>query len=139
MKILDMGTGSGILAIAASKLWNADILAVDIDPIAVAVTQENVRINREHRAITSAVSDGYQSAIVKKFGACDIIIANILARPLMRFAPALARALTPGGYCVLSGLLVDQEAMVLAAHRTQGLRLVKRFRYEGWSTLVLLK
>lgn len=138
-KILDMGTGSGILAIAAAKLWNAEILAVDIDPIAVAVTEENVRINREQNAIRCAVSDGYKSAAVQRFGECDLIIANILARPLVAFAPALARMLAPGGYCVLSGLLVEQETMVFAAHRRQGLSLAKRFTHEGWCTLVLQK
>ncbi len=138
-KILDMGTGSGILAIAAAHLWNAEILAVDIDPIAVQVTEENVRINRMQHDIQCAVSDGYKSRVVQRFGTCEIIIANILARPLVSFAPYLERALEPGGYCVLSGLLVDQETMVLTAHRAHGLRLVKRFRHEGWSTLVLQK
>ena len=138
-RILDMGTGSGILAIAAAHLWNATILAVDIDPIAVQVTQENVLINRVGKQIRCAVSDGYKSESVQQFGECDVIIANILARPLVRFAPSLARMLKPGGHCVLSGLLVDQETMVFSAHRLQGLKLVKRFRYEGWSTLVLQK
>lgn len=138
-KVLDMGTGSGILAIAAAKLWNAEILAVDIDPIAVQVTADNIRINREHTVIQTAVSDGYKSAAVKHFGACDLVIANILARPLVKFAPALTSTLTHGGYAILSGLLVDQEAMVFSAHRVQGLRLVKRFSYEGWCTLVLQK
>ena len=136
-RILDMGTGSGILAIAAAHLWNAEILAVDIDPVAVEVTRENVRINRMHHRIDCAVSDGYASRIVKRFGDCDIIIANILARPLVAFAPKLAASLKPGGMCVLSGLLIDQETMVLAAHRAQGMRLIKRLHFEGWSTLVL--
>lgn len=138
-RILDMGTGSGILAIAAAHLWNAEILAVDIDPIAVQVTQENVAINRVSQKILCAVSDGYKSKVVKAFGGCDVIIANILARPLVRFAPNLSNMLNPGGYCVLSGLLVDQETMVLSAHRLQGMRLVKRFRYDGWATLILQK
>lgn len=138
-RILDMGTGSGILAIAAAKLWNAPILAVDIDPIAAQVTKENVAINRESAAIRAGVSDGYRSAIVKRFGACDLIIANILARPLIRFAADLENTLGQGGYCVLSGLLVEQERMVLAAHRMQGLRLLKRFTHEGWCTLLLQK
>ena len=136
-RILDMGTGSGILAIAAAKLWNADILAVDIDPIAVDVTRGNVRINRTQHRIACAVSDGYKSAVVKRFGECDLVIANILARPLIAFAPHLARTLKPGGYSVLSGLLAEQEHMVFAAHRAQGLHVVKRFFSEGWCTLIL--
>jgi len=138
-RVVDMGTGSGILAIAAAKLWNADILAVDIDPIAVQVTEENVRINRTEQAILCGVSDGYKSKVVREFGHCDLVIANILARPLVAFAPYLARTLELGGYCVLSGLLCEQERMVFAAHRVQGLHLVKRFTYEGWCTLVLQK
>ncbi len=138
-KVLDMGTGSGILAIAAAKLWNTDILAVDIDPIAVAVTAENVKINRETASIATGVSDGYKSKVVKEFGACELVVANILARPLIKFSAELARTLTPGGYCVLSGLLVDQEQMVFAAHRAQGLKRVMRFTHEGWCTLVLQK
>lgn len=137
-RILDMGTGSGILAIAAAKLWNADILAVDIDPIAAAVAHENARINHEF-AIRCGVSDGYKSAIVKRFGTCDLIIANILARPLIAFAPHLARQLQPGGYAVLSGLLDDQENMVFSTHRAQGLSLVGRIHHEGWCTLLLKK
>ncbi|MDX2072854.1 MAG: 50S ribosomal protein L11 methyltransferase [Alphaproteobacteria bacterium] len=138
-RILDMGTGSGILAIAAAKLWNAEILAVDIDPIAVQVTADNVRINRTQHATGCAVSDGYKSRVVKHFGECDLIIANILARPLVMFSHALARTLKPGGYAILSGLLSDQEAMVFSAHRRQGLRLVKRLSHEGWCTLLLHK
>jgi len=137
--ILDMGTGSGILAIAAAKLWDAKILAVDIDPIAVQVTADNVRINNETQKISCAVSDGYKSSVVQRFGMCDLVIANILARPLVSFAPYLARALKDGGYCVLSGLLIEQENMVFAAHRMQGLKLVQRFTHEGWCTLVLQK
>lgn len=136
-KVLDMGTGSGILAIAAAKLWNAEILAVDIDPISVQVTKDNSRIN--HEAIAAYESDGYKSRHVKRFGTCDLIIANILARPLIAFAPSLARQLSVGGYCILSGLLIEQEQMVFAAHRAQGLKRVKRFYHEGWCTLVLQK
>ena len=139
MRILDMGTGSGILAIAAAKLWNAEILAVDIDPIAVDVTRLNARINHTQHVTGCAVSDGYKSSVVKHFGRCDLVIANILARPLVKFAPALAHTLKPNGYCVLSGLLTEQERMVFSAHRAQGLRLVKRFTHEGWCTLVLQK
>ncbi len=137
--ILDMGTGSGILAIAAAKLWNAEILAVDIDPIAVDVTRDNVRINRTQHVTACAVSDGYKSSVVKHFGQCDLVIANILARPLVKFAPMLAQTLQPSGYCVLSGLLEEQERMVFSAHRVQGLHLVKRFTHEGWCTLILQK
>jgi ribosomal protein L11 methyltransferase len=136
-KVLDMGTGSGILAIAAAKLWNAEILAVDLDPVAVRVAAQNVVINQAQGSIRCAVSNGYKSAHVKRFGTCDLIIANILARPLISFAPYLAKSLAAGGYCVLSGLLENQARMVLSAHRSQGLRLEKSFYSAGWCTLVL--
>lgn len=135
--ILDMGCGSGILAIAAAKLWRSDVLAVDIDPIAVRVTQENIQINREQAHITAAVSDGYASERIKRSGQFDLIVSNILARPLIQFAPDLAAHLAPDGIAVLSGLLASQETQVAAAHRMQGLSLQKRFVYGEWCTLVL--
>jgi ribosomal protein L11 methyltransferase len=137
--ILDMGCGSGILAIAAAKLWNGKVLAVDIDPVAVRVTQDNLAINRVVQQVTAAVSDGYDSDRIKRCDRFDLIISNILARPLMAFAPDLAFNLAPGGVAVLSGLLTSQEKMVLSAHRAQGLRLHKRFVHKEWCTLVLTR
>lgn len=136
-KILDMGTGSGILAIAAAKLWKTDVLAVDIDPVAVRVTQENARINKEHARITAAVSDGYASDKIKRGAPFDLILSNILARPLIAFAPDLARNLASDGVAVLSGLLTSQEQQVLSAHLMQGLKLEKRFVHKEWCTLLL--
>ncbi len=140
--ILDMGCGSGVLAIAAAKLWRTDVLAVDIDPVAVSVTQKNARDNREHVRVTAAVSDGYSGDVVKRGGSngkYDLIIANILARPLIKFAPDLYFHLQPGGTAVLSGLLTSQETMVMAAHRMQGFDLTRRFVHQDWCTLVIKK
>lgn len=138
-RVLDMGCGSGILAIAAAKLWNAQVMASDIDEVAVRVTQKNIRVNRVDAAVTALVSDGYQHPAIGKTGPYEVIIANILAAPLVAFAPALAAHLTPGGFAILSGLLRWQETLVLSAHRMQGLRLVKRYRNGDWSALVLEK
>jgi ribosomal protein L11 methyltransferase len=135
--ILDMGCGSGILGIAAAKLWKAPVLAADIDPIAVRVTEDNVRINREQAFVTCAVSDGYASDTIRRKAPFDIIVSNILARPLVEFAPALAKNLVANGVAVLSGLLTSQETQVLSAHLTQGLKLRRRFVYNEWCTLVL--
>ncbi len=135
--ILDMGTGSGILAIAASKLWRVNVLAADIDPIAVQVTKENARINRAD--IEALVSDGYLSERIKRGAPYDLILSNILARPLVAFAPKLAQNLAPGGVAILSGLLASQEAQVRAAHQAQGLTFIKRFADRGWHTLVIGK
>ncbi len=136
-KILDMGCGSGILAIGAAKLWKVDVVAVDIDPVAVRVTGENVAMNRETVRITSAVSDGYSCETIKRAKPFDLIVSNILARPLIAFAPDLVKNLTDDGYAVLSGLLTSQEAQVLQAHLMQGLKLEKRFVHQEWCTLVL--
>jgi ribosomal protein L11 methyltransferase len=136
-KVLDMGTGSGILAIAAAKLWKTDILAVDLDPVSVRVTDENTKTNRVSKFIKTGVSDGYSAMQVKRAAPYDLIISNILARPLIAFAPHLKRNLAPGGVAILSGLLVSQEKQVLAAHRTHGLYLKKKFVYQGWCTLVI--
>ena len=135
--ILDMGCGSGIRAIAAAKLWRSPVLAVDIDDVAVRVTQENLQINRVTPYVQASVSDGYASARVKRTGPYDLIVSNILARPLMAFAADLRANLAPGGVAVLSGLLASQETMVRNAHALQGLRLKRRFRGGEWCTLVL--
>jgi len=135
--ILDMGCGSGILAIAAAKLWKVKTLAVDIDPIAVRVTEENVQINREQVRVTCAVSDGYASERIKRSAPFDLIVSNILARPLVEFAPDLKQNLAQGGVAVLSGLLASQETQVLSAHVMQGLKLQKRFGHGEWCTLVV--
>ncbi len=135
--VLDMGCGSGILAIAAAKYIKSKTLGIDLDPISVRVTRENARINQVHTRLHAVAQDGYNGIAVKRSGRFDLVFANILARPLMKMAPKLRRALNPNGHAILSGLLIDQEAMVLAAHRTQKLVLVKRWHREGWSTLLL--
>lgn len=135
--ILDVGTGSGILAIAAAKLWKKDILAVDLDPISVRVAKENSKLNRVHKFIKTVASDGYSAMPVKRGATYDLIIANILARPLIAFAPYLKQNLATGGVAVLSGLLTSQEQQVLAAHRIHGLHLQRKFIYQGWCSLVI--
>lgn len=135
--VLDMGCGSGILAIGAARLWRAPVLAADIDEVAVRVTAENVRINRVASQVSAMVSDGYASAAVIRRAPYDLIVANILARPLMALAHDLRQNLAAGGAAVLSGLLTHQETMVLAAHRMQGLSLRKRFVHGEWCALVI--
>jgi len=132
--VLDMGCGSGILALAAARTFRARVTAVDVDPEAARVTRRNARLNGVARLVTAVAGEGYR---VARDGPYDLILANILARPLATMAPACARALAPGGFAVLSGLLVGHEAQVLAPHRTAGLRLVRRWRRDGWSTLVV--
>lgn len=138
-KLLDMGCGSGILAVAMAKLWQQPVVAADIDEVAVRVTEENGRINGEEKLLITCTSDGYQHPLIGEHAPYDLIVANILARPLVELAPELAKHLAPGGWVVLSGLLDRQEKDVIAAHEAQGLTFIKRFPQNGWHTLVLRK
>lgn len=137
LRPLDMGCGSGILALAMAKLWHRPVLGTDIDPISVTTARENARINQLASLSHFAVADGYNVNILRQRSPYDIITANILARPLCAMAPALAMHLAPGGVAILSGLLASQERYVLAAHRAQGLSLQMRIRRAGWNTLVV--
>ena len=132
-----MGCGSGILAIAMAMQWKRPVLAVDIDEEAVRVTAENARLNRVAKWVRAAAGPGFDAPAMQGRRDYDLIVANILARPLISMAPALARALAPGGEAVLSGLLTHQEYQVIAAYRAQGLALVRRARIDNWSTLLL--
>lgn len=134
---LDMGCGSGILALAMAKLWHCEVIGTDIDPVSVFTARENAHINQLHTLTRFAAGDGYNLALVRNHAPFDIIAANILARPLCKMAPQLAQALAPGGVAILSGLLATQERYVLAAHRAQGLTLRMRFCRAGWNTLVV--
>ncbi|HEV2549139.1 MAG TPA: 50S ribosomal protein L11 methyltransferase [Stellaceae bacterium] len=136
--VLDMGTGTGILAIAAAKTWRRPVEARDIDHEAVRVAGVNVARNGVGPLVIARRSDGYlaRGIIGRRF---DLVFANILARPLMRMAPRLARALAPGGIAVLSGLLARQERAVLATHRAQRLVLRRRIAHDGWCTLMMAK
>lgn len=132
---LDMGCGSGILAIAMAKLWPVAVTAADIDPEAARVARANALRNGVW--LRTAVGDGYRARALRRAGPFDLIVANILANPLKRMAGELAAALAPGGRAVLSGLLVGDAAAVIAAHRAHGLRLMRRRVIDGWATLTL--
>jgi len=137
-RALDMGTGTGILAIAAAKTWRQPVLACDFDLEAVRVAGVNARRNGVGALMRTRSANGYRARGItgRRF---DLVFANILARPLMRMAPDLARALMPGGIAVLSGLLTRQERAVVAAHRCQRLMLRRRIAGEGWHTLVFAR
>ncbi|MDE2334346.1 MAG: 50S ribosomal protein L11 methyltransferase [Rhodospirillales bacterium] len=136
-RILDLGTGSGVLAMAASALLRRRTLATDNDPWAVRAARENARRNRV--AVRTAQGDGWNAPAIRHAGRFDLVFANILARPLCRMARDLARHLAPGGVAVLAGLTRDQARMVLAAHRGQGLLLKKRHDEGRWTTLIVAK
>ncbi|MFO1061760.1 MAG: 50S ribosomal protein L11 methyltransferase [Dongiaceae bacterium] len=136
---LDLGCGSGILAIAMAKLWDVSVLAVDNDPQAVAVARENAAFNGVAGPVRAVVGGGYGAAAIRAAAPFDLVAANILARPLIRLAPGLARALAPGGLAILSGLLEEQADAVLAAHRRRGLEEVERHVLAGWCVLTLAR
>ena len=134
---LDIGTGSGILAVAAAKLWPARVVALDNDPMAVLAARETVRRNALSRRVTAMQGVGFRTRPGTRLGRADLICANIRARPIAALAPAFARHLQPGGVVVISGLLAAEEPLVLAAFRAVRLRLRRRMRLGDWSTLIL--
>ena len=140
-KILDMGTGSGILSLGAAKLFgsSAKITAVDIDEEAVIVTLQNAATNQEEDVIHAAVSDGYKSGFVQNNAPYDLILSNILARPLIEMAPDLYKTLNQGGYAILSGFVEDQKDWVISAHEQQGLKLIKLYQINDWCAAVMEK
>ena len=138
-RILDMGTGSGILAMAAARLLNQPVLATDIEPWAVRVTRENAELNGVAHLVTARLADGWRDPFVRGSGLYDLVFANILARPLCLMARDLALNLAPGGTAILAGLLANQARWVLAAHRSQGLRLERMLPQGPWTTIVVRK
>ncbi|GBQ29439.1 50S ribosomal protein L11 methyltransferase [Gluconacetobacter sacchari DSM 12717] len=136
-RILDMGCGSGILAMAAAALLRRPVLAVDIDPWSVRTTQQNAALNGLSTLVTARLGNGWGTPGLKRHAPFDLIFANILARPLCLMAKDLAAHLAPGGTAILAGLLNSQARMVIAAHRRQGLILERHLTEGDWSTLVL--
>jgi len=136
-RILDMGCGSGILAMAAAKLLHKPVLAVDIEPWSVRVSASNAGLNGLGNLLTCRLGNGWRTPQVRAEAPYDLVFANILARPLCKMASSLATHLKPGGTAILAGLLQTQVSMVLAAHRRQGLVLERRIREGDWATLVL--
>ncbi len=138
--VLDMGTGSGILAIAAWKLWKTPILAVDNDPESIRVTERHLQANgvtQAPGAVSTLVNEGFAGDAVQKKGPFELITANILAGPLMDMAQDLCAALDANGFAILSGILNEQAQKVRAAYEAQGLVFVKEYEIGEWSTLVL--
>ncbi|MGI9420549.1 MAG: 50S ribosomal protein L11 methyltransferase [Geminicoccaceae bacterium] len=136
-RVLDMGCGAGLLAIAAAKCWPAFVLAVDNDPVAVAVAGENATKNGVACHVRTLVSEGYADPRIRMRGPYDLILANILADPLCEMAKDLSHHLAFDGIAVLSGLLGRQASRVLAAHQAYGLYLRQRVAIGPWTTLVM--
>ncbi len=143
--LVDIGTGTGLLAFAALDLWpRALATASDIDPVCVGVIEENARLNgiaigAGPSALTLTIADGMAHPLLQVRGPYDLVIANILAGPLIALAPDFADALVPGGHLLLAGLLESQEPQVRRACRRAGLRLAARLVNGDWSILWLRK
>ena len=140
--ILDMGTGSGILALAAWKLWKAPVLAVDNDEEAVRVTERHAEMNgvaTGKASLLAACGDGFKTKLVDTQKPYELIIMNILAGPVIEMAPEAAAVLDENGYVVLSGMLKEQTDLVASAYEGLGLVLTGRYDLGEWSTLVLQK
>lgn len=136
-RILDIGTGTGVLAIAAARGLNVKVLASDIDPMAVTVAQDNARLNHAGPLVdvfTAAGAHAHRFRIGRRY---DLIFANILEAPLRRMSATVSRLLAPGGRLILSGLLPAHAAGVIAAYRRQGLVLETRLLLDGWVTLTM--
>ncbi len=134
-RVLDVGAGSGVLAIAAAKR-GAEALAIEIDPRAAAIAAINARQNKVASRVRVVAGDGARSIAGKQF---DLVFANILMRPLIRLAPKLVRAVEPGGALILSGLLRTQAPLVREAYASRGLLLERQIPKESWMTLVWRK
>jgi ribosomal protein L11 methyltransferase len=133
---LDLGAGSGVLAIALAKLLRRPVLATDIDATTVEIARENARLNGVGGLVHCVNAAGVDHAAIRRGAPYDLVVANILAEPLMRLAPRVAPLISKGGTLVLSGLLLHQRERVVAAYRGQGLRLIEARSFEGWAVLV---
>jgi len=138
-RILDLGCGTGILALAIAKRWRRNVLAADIDPDAVATGRINARLNKLSPLVRVVESNGLRRGHVARNAPYGLIVANILARPLIEMASDIRKRIRPGGIVILSGFTEDQENGVRAAYRRQDYHLVRKEVSDGWSTFVLAR
>jgi len=136
-RVLDLGTGTGVLAIAAAKALRAKVLASDIDPLSVQVARENARLNGTGDWVETIRGSGFSAPQFAQAGPFDLVLANILANPLRQMATPMATHLAPSALVILSGLLPPQAQGVIAVYRARGLVLERHLAVEGWSSLLL--
>ncbi len=134
---LDMGCGSGILAMAMAKTWGKHVVACDIDGESVRVAKDNAALNGIARLVSAYHGNGYFTGAVVKSAPYDLIVANILLRPLCAMAKSLSKYLDRGGYVILSGFLQEDTNRIISVHRQFGLKLVTTFPVGEWQTVVL--
>ena len=132
---LDLGTGTGVLAIAIARAAHIPVLATDIDPVATRIAVENARLNGVSAEVSAVTASGFAHRAITARKPYDLIVANILAGPLQTMAHDFARHLASSGTAILSGLLPHQKARIVAAYRAQGLHLLSAHYQDGWMTL----
>ena len=132
---LDLGAGSAVLAIAVAKLARIPVLATDIDPVATDVAEANVRLNGVGELVETVTATGFDHPVFAVRGPFALVVANILAGPLMELAPDMARHMAPDGTLILSGILDRQEDAVLGAYAAQGFRHIGTLHRQGWATI----
>ena len=136
-RVLDLGTGTGVLAIAAAKALRRDVLASDIDPLSVMTARDNAGLNGAGHWVQTIQASGFSAPQFAQHSPFDLVLANILANPLRQMATAMARHLTPSALVILSGLLPHQAQGVIAAYRARGLVFKRHIQIEGWSSLLM--
>lgn len=138
-RVADIGCGTGVLAMAAARAWRVPAVASDIDPVAAATARENVRANGVAPWVRTACAAGFRHRLYRSAAPFDLIFANILAGPLKRLAPQIARHLAPGGQAILAGLMTRQCPGVEAVCRGHGLFRADRIRLGDWTSLRLVR
>jgi ribosomal protein L11 methyltransferase len=138
-RVLDLGTGTGVLAIAAAKALQIKVLASDIDPQSTRVAHDNARLNGTGDLVETICASGFSAPEFAQRSPFDLVLANILANPLRQMATPMARHLAPSALVILSGLLPHQAQSVVVAYRARGLVFERRIEAEGWSSLLMRK
>jgi ribosomal protein L11 methyltransferase len=136
-RVLDLGTGTAVLAIAAAKALRGGVLASDIDPLSVKVARDNTRLNGVGNLVRVIPATGFSAPDFAQHAPFDLVLANILANPLRQLAGPMLQHLAPGALVILSGLLAHQARSVIAAYRARGLVPLRHLGIEGWSSLLL--
>jgi ribosomal protein L11 methyltransferase len=135
--VLDLGTGTGVLAIATAKALRRRVLASDIDPVSIKVARDNARLNGVGNLVEAICATGFSAPQFAIRGPFDLVLANILANPLRQMATPMAAHLAPSASVILSGLLPHQARSVIASYRARGLVLRRHLNIDGWSSLLL--